>query len=82
MREAKFIGMVLAGVTVSLLLLTIFMPIISDFSGIAVTEVGLSPNADAYASTTAGLNYAPFFLYLVIPVIGVIAIVLKLRSSR
>ena len=82
MREAKFIGMVVASVTVSLLLLTIFMPVISDFSGIAVTEVNTSPNAAAYYATVAGLNYAPFFLYLVIPVIGFIAIVLKLRASR
>ncbi len=82
MDKVKFIGYVIAGVVFAYLLLTILMPLFVSTSTDAAASVNSSPNAASYATSVAGLQYAPLVLYLLPAAVGITAIVYKLKVKK
>lgn len=81
MDKAKFIFFVICGVALAYIVITILMPVITSTSGAAVTTVNASPNASSYQSSIAGMQYTPLVLYFVPAIIGIAAIVWKLKKE-
>ncbi len=81
MEKLKFIGWVLLCVGITYLVLTVAMPLIVSTAGTASTEIGTSPNAAAYASSRYALGWLPLGIYFIPGVIGIAAIVWRLRKD-
>lgn len=81
MQKAGFILWVVGGLVVTYIILTILMPTISTLASDGAAEIGTSPNAATYAASTASLNYIPLVLYFVPSVLGIGAIVWRLKHD-
>lgn len=81
MDKLKFISIVIFGVVMAYLFLTILMPLFIEVSGDAATEIAGSPNASTYVGAQEGANYFPLLIYFVPAVIGITAIIWKLRRQ-
>lgn len=80
-NNLKFTAWVIFLVAVSMLVMTPMMPFISESAGVAATGVNSSVYASSYVGAEEAATYSPFFLYFVPPVVGIIAIVIKLKTS-
>lgn len=78
MDKIKFVGGVIAAVTVVYVILTIAMPTIT---GIAY-ETANNSSVAAYADAQAGLRWTPIVLYTIPGVVGAGAIGWKLRKGN
>lgn len=82
MNKVKFIGLVIAAVIFFYLLLTVFMPIFVTVTDNATTAIEASTYNATYVGSKEGLQYSPLVLYFAPAVIGVSAIMWKLRQSE
>lgn len=81
--KLKFILWTVGGVIFSYLILTACMPVINDFADIGITEVIAEvDNISDYVGAVEGLQYMPLLLYFIPGVIGLAAIVWKLKFSK
>jgi hypothetical protein len=81
MDKLRFISWTIALLGIYYILVTVFMPLITETSADAVTEVQTSVNAASYGLSIAGLRYAPLFLYFPPAIIAVPLVVLTLKEK-
>jgi len=80
MNKIKSVFFICAGVAVCYLLLTAFMPVITDVVEISSANISANPNLDQYVGAKEGLDIMPWVLYLLPGTIGIIALVIALRK--
>lgn len=81
MAKLKFTGAVLGAVIVTYIIMTILMPVFSTLATAGADEVAESPNAESYIGAQEALNYFPLWIYFVPAVIGIGAIVIRLKQT-
>ena len=72
--------LIVSGVTALYLLMLVIMPIVTDLAATANATMNASSNMSLYPGASAGLISAPWGLWFVPAVIGMIMIVVVLRQ--
>lgn len=83
MEKFKFVSIVVFFVVLTYIMLTSFMPVISDLSEASATEVqATADNISNYVGAVESVQYMPLLLYFIPGVIGLVAIVWKLKYAK
>ncbi len=81
MNKIGAVIIIIVLVTLAELFLLVVMPIVVDLASTANTTIAASgANVTAMPGAQSGLLAAPWILYFVIPVIGIVIIILMLRK--
>lgn len=79
--KVKLIGVIIAAVIVCYIFLTAVMPVIVDLSSSANETITASSNWTDYPGAQGALVGAPFWLYFIPAIGGIVAIVIVLRAK-
>lgn len=80
-NKIKQVIFIIAGVVLVYVFLTIIIPILADFAGTANATITASSNFTDYPGTQAVLVGAPFWIYFIPGIVGIVAIVFVLKSK-
>jgi len=80
-RKIWLVGLTILAVGVSYLLITIVMPVLTDFASTANATITASSNWSDYPGAQGTLLAAPWWLYFAPAIVGGAAIVFVLRSK-
>ena len=75
-----FTAFTFVAVCIIYLFLTVMMPFISGLAFDASANISAGATAGNYTASIGGLNYAPLFIYFLPGVIGIVAIVIRLKQ--
>lgn len=73
---------IIGAVILSYLVMAVSWPVVTTTAFDAANTVNATANAYAYRATTAGLRFAPLFLWMLPAAIGVVAIYITLKFKR
>lgn len=79
--KVKLIAIIIGGVIFCYLILTAIMPVFTDVTGTANETITASSNWTDYPGSQAALVGAPFWIYFIPGVVGIVAIVFVLKSK-